>query len=227
MNSSRPDLSCFLRPERIERLKAVVRNRTRSVTLLLESVELGHNQSAVLRSCDSFGLQDVHIVQQKSEFCPNSRITQGCEKWLDLHFYDRVEQALSVLQERGFTILGSYLSPTARPLGELDLTGPIAFLFGNEKQGLPPELASRCAETFVIPMLGFSQSFNISVAASLTLYETVRQRVSHWGQHGDLSPEEQEALLQEFIRLSRLGTNRYYGPHSVIARKRPKGRHRR
>jgi tRNA (guanosine-2'-O-)-methyltransferase len=194
----------LLRPERIERLRGVVSRRTSQVTMLLEAVDKGHNQSAILRTCEAFGHVDVHIVRnaEGQPFSPSKGITQGSDKWLRLHQHDSISDAIGELKSQGFQVFASRLDERARPLPELDLTGKVALVMGNERDGISDEVAELCDATYMIPMLGFVQSFNVSVAAALSMYEVYRQRLDKYGANGDLTEEEQEGLFEHFVERS-------------------------
>lgn len=188
---------------RLARFREVLANRTRQLTVVLEALHKGHNQSAVLRSCDAFGVQDVHVIESEElRFRPCTSISSGSDKWLTLHRYREVGEAVAQLRARGYALWASSLDEGACTLSQLDLTGRVALLFGNERDGLSQELLGESDGCFRIPMFGFAQSFNVSVAASIALHEAVRQRVERWGKNGDLSLEEQECLLQRFTEKS-------------------------
>ncbi len=193
------ELAVLVQPARLERLREVVEHRTQQLTVILEMVEKGHNQSAILRTCDAFGILDVHLVERpKKRFKPTKGQTQGVHKWLNMHRYTSTLEAVQHLKQQGYQVWASHLDPEAKPLPEVDLTGKIALLFGNEMEGILPETRAACDGSFVIPMFGFSQSFNVSVAAAITLYEASRQRLKQQGHLGDLTPEEKETLLKSY-----------------------------
>ncbi len=197
------EISQLLTPKRLARLKEVIGRRTRQITVGLESIHKGHNQSAILRSCDAFGIQDVHIIESTgTPFRPNSEISIGAEKWLDLHFYENPQQMLQHLHEQGYQVWASSFHEEAVDISQIDLTQRVALLFGSERFGISQELENAADGRFIIPMQGFSQSFNVSVAVAISLYEAVRQRMEKFGSNGDLSDEEKEALLQRFISIS-------------------------
>ena len=165
-------LRSILVPQRAERLEAVLSRRTRHLTVVLENLYDSHNMSAVLRTADAFGLQEVHVVDPEGDFAISRKITQGAHKWLDVRRHEGSQAALDAamaLRARGFTLFAATLAEGAAPLTDLDLSGPAAFVFGNEHAGLSPALADACDRAYVIPMLGFVQSFNVSVSAALTL----------------------------------------------------------
>lgn len=200
---SKPDAASLLLEPRKERIEQVLSHRTRNLVVVLEKLEDQFNMAAVLRTCEGLGLQEVHVVKNPDHpFKPNHTVTQGCDKWLDLHRYDAFEECADALHARGFKIYGSGFTDGARSLYELNFEGKVALVFGNERFGLSPSALQKCDGIFWIPMYGFSQSFNISVAVSATLNHAVRWRVEKLGRHGDLSEPEVAVLRERFQQLS-------------------------
>ncbi len=194
------DLAALMLPRRFDRLQQVVQGRTRQLTVAMEMVDKGHNQSAIMRTCDAYGVQEVHIVEREGiKFRPSRMVTQGVHKWLDIHRHASTPEAIAHLRAKGYMVWASSLQPGATLLPDLDLTGRIALLFGNEIEGLEEESLALCDGAFVIPMVGFSQSLNVSVAAAITLFEAYRQRLQRFGQMGDLSESEREELMESYL----------------------------
>lgn len=202
----------FVLSERQRRIDEVVAQRTRSLAVVLEDLEDPHNIAAVLRSCEAFGVQEVHAITRRYAFHPNSKITQGAEKWLDLSLYREPERCFKLLKERGFLVAATDLSADATTLQDLPIDRPLAIVFGTEKVGVTREALAQCDVRFKIPMLGFSQSFNISVAAAVCLSHLVFRRVATYGRSGDLSPEDQAALRERFYTLSVKQRHRIFRP---------------
>lgn len=221
----------FLTPRRRERLQEVLRRRTRWVTVVLTDVYQQHNASAVLRSCDAFGIQDVHVVEIENRFRANSDISLGADRWLTLHHYrgDRaMQECLAALRLGGYIIAATTapsgsarpreLPPAAEtpedrseegdeptienhPVESVPIGRPVALMFGTEKDGLPESALAQADLHVHIPMHGFVESFNVSVAAALSLYElTGRLRNSSLAWH--LTEEEREQLLLDWTRAS-------------------------
>lgn len=157
-----------------------------------------HNAAAILRTCEALGVLEVWVIEENHPFVPSPRVTQGAEKWLRIKRFRRADAAFSELRRRGFRMFA------ATPAGELsveELPGePLALVFGNETEGLRPELLAQCDGTFRVVMWGFSQSLNVSVAAGISLYIVVRARRQALGQGGDLTPAEQEELYLEYLK---------------------------
>jgi tRNA (guanosine-2'-O-)-methyltransferase len=188
--------------ERRRRIESVVARRTRTLAVVLEDLEDPHNIAAVLRSCEAFGIQEVHAITRNYAFHPNTKITQGAEKWLDLSLYRDSSRCFRSLKERGFLLAATELSDTAGSLLDLPINRPLAIVFGTEKVGLRPESLALCDLRFKIPMLGFSQSLNISVAAAVCLSHLVFKRLERDDRSGELPEAEQQAMRERFYGLA-------------------------
>lgn len=189
----------LLLPQRLERIEQVLAERTRTVTVVLDRLEDTFNMAAVLRTCEAFGLQDVHVIRNPdAPFKPNGTVTQGCDKWLDLHVYRDFKTCAAALKAKGYRVLASALRDGATSLYDVKFDQKVALVFGNERFGVSDEVLSHCDGTFVIPMRGFVQSMNISAAASATISYAVGWRVAHLGKTGDLSQGEMDALREQF-----------------------------
>ncbi len=200
------DYESMLAPNRITRIGDVLSRRTRSITLLLENLHDPHNAAACLRSAESFGVQDVHVIEGLNRFKPGRRVVQGADKWLDVERYGSTAQSLTALRKAGYRVYVSDLS-AARPIHDLDFSEPCALAFGNEHLGASQELIEGADACFVIPMRGFCESFNVSVAVALSLFYAVTRRFSDYASGGDMEEEDQLRLRKEWIRRSvnRLG----------------------
>ena len=163
--------------------------RTRHIAVVLEDIYQSHNASAVLRSCDCFGVQDVHVIEAHNPFNPAGDVAVGSSKWVDYYPYPDTPSAYRQLREKGYRIVATTPHTNDTLIGDLDISQPTALVFGTELTGLTPQ-AIELADAYVkIPMFGFTESFNISVCAALSLFAlTSRLRASdiHW----QLSPEE-------------------------------------
>jgi len=194
----------FLTPERIDRFANVLNNRTRNLTVVLENLYQVHNASAVLRSCDAFGIQDVHIIEADNNFQTNKGIALGADRWLTIHQYrgaDPSADCIEQLKDAGYTVAATVLHHDSIPVDDLPVDQPVAVMFGTEKEGLS-ETAIELADQLVhIPMHGFVESFNVSVAAALTLENLVR-RVRETAIDWSLSVDEKAELELEWTRQS-------------------------
>ncbi len=208
----RPAPEALLLDSRKERIAEVLGQRTRNVTVVLDRLEDTFNMAAVLRTCEGMGLQDVHIINNpEARFAPNAAVTQGCDKWLDLHVYEDFASCAQVLKRRGYRVLASAIAPGATSLFELTFEARVAIVLGNERFGVSEEVLRHADGTFWIPMRGFSQSFNISAAASACVTQAIAWRLKHLGPAGDLSEPEKAELTSRFSFLSVNQRGRLYG----------------
>jgi len=188
-------------PGRVERLRRDVERRTRSVTVVLDGVHDPHNISAVTRSAEAFGLLELHVVESNAPCRINPQVSQGAEKWLELRTWPQPRACIDELKQRGFTLW--IADPRAnRSLWEIDWSGRLALVFGNEHLGLSPRMSQAADGAFSIPLPGFSQSLNVSVAAGITLATVAQWRQNHLGGHGDLDAAQRARLLERWHRLS-------------------------
>ncbi|MGE4131348.1 MAG: TrmH family RNA methyltransferase [Bdellovibrionales bacterium] len=163
-------LGPLLTDERRARLQQVAQNRTTQVVSVLENIYDRGNVSAVMRSAESFGFLKMHLVEAPgARFKAANRVTKGADKWLDVQVHPTAEATAHTLREQGYQIWVTDLE-TNDSLDNLDWTKPLAFVLGNEKDGVSPEMKRLADGRFRIPMVGFSQSFNISVAGALIFY---------------------------------------------------------
>jgi len=193
----------YLVPERRARIDEVVANRTRTLTVVMEAFCDPQNVNAVLRTCEAFGVQELHVVEGVMKpYDRNKKISQNADKWLDVHRWRSTAECLAKLRADGFAIYVTHLDDGARPLGELSFAGKVALVFGNESRGVSDDAVRLADATFAIPMRGFVQSFNVSVAAAITLAKAVERREAERGRHGDLDPAEAAALRERFYVLA-------------------------
>eukprot|EP00877_Chromochloris_zofingiensis_P012873 jgi/Chrzof1/783/Cz01g28200.t1 len=149
---------------------------------------------------EALGFGAVHCVMGSADrYKKSQRTAAGADKWLDVRLWDTTTECLSSLKQAGYQIVVTHLSSNSVPIQEIDWTRPTAFLLGNEREGVSPEAVALADHTAVIPMCGFVESFNISVAAALTMYEAQQQRMRKLGRHGDLNDQQQHILLAEYL----------------------------
>jgi tRNA (guanosine-2'-O-)-methyltransferase len=180
-------------------MRLVAGRRLGGLRVLLDGVHDPHNISAVLRSCEGFGVQHVHLVGPMEELPVNRAITRGCEKWLDLHLHADGAACAQALHDEGFSLWAAVPDRAAQPLEALDFGRKVALVFGGEHAGLSDELIRACDGRYQIPMPGFSQSLNVSVAAAISIYVAASLRRRAIGGSTDLSPAEVEALSRAWI----------------------------
>ena len=177
-------LSEFATEKRIKTFQSVLENRTRNITVVLEDIFQGHNASAVLRTCDCFGIQDIYTIENENEFIPNPEVDMGSSKWLTIQSRKSTSKTIKELKKKGYTIVSTTPKHNATPLYEFDVTkNKIALLFGTELTGLSDEALSLSDAFVKIPMYGFTESFNISVSVSIILshmVEKLRIKSNKW-----------------------------------------------
>ncbi len=178
-------------PERTKRLNDVLSKRQPGLTLLLENVHDPHNISAVMRTCDAVGIQDIyilntHIPKHKKW---GARSSSSAAKWLSVHQFTDIKECFAELRKNFDKIYTTHLSTDAVGMHELDLTQKVALVFGNEHDGVSEETIALSDGNFIIPQVGIIQSLNISVACAVTLYEAFRQRKAA-GQYDETQLEQ-------------------------------------
>ena len=199
-------LSQFLLESRLQAFKDVLQFRTRYLTLALEDIYQAQNASAVLRTCECFGIQDIHIIENKNKFTVHREIAMGSNKWLSLMKYHKKENnsmaAVEHLRNKGYRIIASSPDPAYQPVSDLDVTkGKMALVFGTELSGISETIKSQADEFVRIPMYGFTESYNISVSVALCLQEIIL-KLHRSGIRWQLTPEEYSDLLLTWIRSS-------------------------
>lgn len=173
-------------PERTERLESVLNKRQPDLTVVLENVFDPHNISAVMRTCDAVGIQDIYILNNKIP--PHrkwgAKSSSSAAKWLTIHQFTNAEACFTELRKRYKKIYTTHLSTNAVSLHELNLTEPVALVFGNEHSGVSDDIIAMADGNFIIPQVGIIKSLNISVACAVTLYEAFRQKTKagHYNQ---------------------------------------------
>ena len=174
----------------------IASNRTRYITVAMEHIQKNHNASAVLRTCDCFGIQDLHTIEKNQEYTIHKDIARGAENWVDIFSHTTGEnpsiECIDKLKKKGYKIVAT--SPHAdQDVHQLNLNEPIALFFGTERDGISPEVQEKCDEIIKIPMFGFTESFNISVSAAVIL-SIIRHRLSESQIDWKLSEEDQVKL---------------------------------
>lgn len=179
-------------PERSQRLNTVLEKRQPGITVVLENVSDPHNISAVMRTCDAIGIQDIYVlntvIQRHKKW--GAKSSSSAAKWLTVHQFTDVKSCFDALRKNHSRIYTTHLSSDAVDLYELDFSESVALVFGNEHSGVSEELIGLCDGNFIIPQVGIIKSLNISVACAVTLYEAFRQkRIAGHYDHPQLSGE--------------------------------------
>ncbi|RKE04478.1 TrmH family RNA methyltransferase [Marinifilum flexuosum] len=183
-----------------------VDNRTRYITVALENIFQPQNASAVIRSCDCFGIQDLHVIENSNEYTLNPDVVMGSSKWVDLHRYNEKDEntldTINSLKEKGYRIVATTPHTNDVLLPDFDLSkGKSAFFFGTELTGLSDVVMNHADEFVKIPMYGFTESFNISVSAALVLNH-LATKVRRTGVNWQLSEQESLELKLEWLKKS-------------------------
>jgi tRNA (guanosine-2'-O-)-methyltransferase len=165
--------------KRWEKVRSVVEKRQPDLTIVLENLNDPHNFSAVLRSCDAVGIMNIHMVYYGSQPFPKlgNKSSASAKKWIDIHRYDSISGCYNALRAENIKIFTTHMAKDSVSLYELNLTQPVALVFGNEHAGVSDEAVRLADGNFLIPQVGMIQSLNISVAAAVTLYEAYRQKM--------------------------------------------------
>jgi tRNA (guanosine-2'-O-)-methyltransferase len=166
---------------RKDRIREVLEQRQPDLAVVIENVHDIHNVMAISRSCDATGVLDLFMLYN-IETPPNlnkhgKRSSAGVKKWIRWNEYESPDECFTAIKAKGMKIYASRLDENAASIYDLDLTQPVALIFGNETRGVSDEAVEAADATFQIPMIGMVQSLNVSVAAAVTLYEAFRQRV--------------------------------------------------
>jgi len=183
----------LLTAERRQKIDRVVAGRNFETAVVLESIYDRGNISAVMRTAEGLGFANFHVIETHEKFKESHRVTQGADKWVEVSKWKQSRDCIRQLKEQGYRICVTTLE-ASKPLSEVDFTGKTALVLGNEKEGVSREMIDAADERVIIPMPGFVQSFNISVAGALCLYHILLDRTRRRGSNADLTPQEQEIL---------------------------------
>jgi len=199
-------LTQFITDERRQRFEDILDFRTRHLTVVLEDIFQPHNASAVLRSCDLRGIQDVHIVENNNHYDVNPDVVLGSTKWLNMYYYEKGEfntpEAYQQLHEKGYKIVATCPHRDDFTPDTLPLDQPIALVFGTEKLGLSDYAVENADMHVRIPMYGFTESYNISVSAALLMYTLTNRLHASAYINWHLTEEERNALRLVWTRRS-------------------------
>lgn len=188
-------LEPLLTDERQERLLDVVSNRLSSVVAVLDNPQDPHNGSAIIRSCDAFGIQNLHLLCERKEFLTSRNVAKGTHRWVDMINHTSAPPLIEGLRDQGYSIVVTH--PEGR-LGLEDLAkiDRLALVLGNEHEGVSPALSEAADDTVRIEMSGFVESLNVSVSAALCLHAATT------GRSGDLTSEERDNVYARWLRSS-------------------------
>ena len=199
-------MSEYVTENRLSILKRVLAERTRYITVVLEDIYQSQNASAVLRTCDCTGIQDIHIVEERNEYEINRDVALGADQWLSLQYHnhgeDNIYKAVEALRSQGYRIVATSPHKEGATPESFDLEkGKFALMFGTELNGLTERALELADEYIQIPMTGFTESYNISVSAAITLY-TLRKRLESTSLKWRIGEDERSELLLYWLRTS-------------------------
>ncbi|MEI7489808.1 MAG: RNA methyltransferase [Bacteroidota bacterium] len=191
--------------ERRNRFAGAISFRTRHMSIILEDIYQPHNASAVLRSCECFGIQDVHIIENRNKYEVNPDVALGSAQWLTLYKYNKTGSntaaCISTLKEKGYRIVATSPHKNDFTPGSLPIDSPFALIFGTELEGLSEEAISMADEFIRIPMFGFTESLNISVSAAILL-QSLTKRLRESEISWTLGEEEKNDVLLRWAACS-------------------------
>jgi len=187
--------------ERRQKIEAVLSKRQNDLTVVLENVFDPHNISAVMRSCDAVGIQEIYVLTTKVPRHEKwgTRSSSSADKWLTVHQYDDTKTCFEAIRNKYDMVLTTHLAADSVSLYDTDLTKSVALVFGNEHAGISDEVRALGDGNFIIPQMGMIQSLNISVACAVSLYEAYRQKMvkGHYNQQ-KLASEEYFSLSKQW-----------------------------
>lgn len=187
----------LLTEDRRQKIERVAAGRCFNISVVLESIYDRGNISAVMRTAEGLGFSNFHVIETFEKFKEANRVTQGADKWVESKKWKTTSDFIAYAKKNKIRICVTSLE-AAKPIHEVDFTSPLALVLGNEKDGVSREMLEAADERVIIPMPGFVQSFNISVAGALCLYQISQDRLRRLGQVSDVTPEQIEILKANY-----------------------------
>ncbi len=186
-------------PERRERLTGVLNKRQPDLTVVLENVQDPHNISAVMRTCDAVGIQEIYVLNNKIPRHKKwgAKSSSSAAKWLTIHQFSDAAECMAALRSKYKKIYTTHLAADAVSLYDIDFTGSVALIFGNEHAGVSEEIRALADGNFIIPQMGIIRSLNISVACAVSIYEALRQKTGAGHYEQARLPQDQYNELWE------------------------------
>lgn len=194
-------LQNFITEERKQRFLEIISQRTNHFTVAMEDVFQMHNTSAVVRTCEVFGVQQAHSIEGRYGKRLDEKIAMGAQKWVDVFRYDDTQKCIDILREKGYQIVATTPHKDAYLLNDFDISKKSAFFFGTEKEGLSEKVLAQADTYLKIPMVGFTESLNISVAVAIVLQQLtdkLRRSNIKW----QLTNEERYSVLEQWTKIS-------------------------
>lgn len=210
-------LKQFVTEERLLKFEEIINNRTKHLSFVVENIYHSHNASAVIRSCDCFGIQDLHVIETRNEYVPDKKIALGAGKWVNIHSHNEPEngtlKCLNYLKNKGYKVVATSPHKDDFTCDTIPIDQPLAVVFGTEKEGITRDVFDNADYFLKIPMLGFTESLNISVAAAITA-QNLSRRIIQSDVNWKLSEEQKKETLYKWltssIKDSHLIVDKYY-----------------
>ena len=193
-------LPAFVTEERLQRFEEVISNRTNHMCVVLEDVYQAHNASAVVRSADCFGVQQVHFIENRNRYKISGDVALGASQWVNIERHKDTREALTMLKKRGYKIVATSPHKNDKSIYDFDITQKFALVFGTEKEGITSDVEEMADEFVKIPMMGFTESFNISVCAALCMHELTRKIRQEISEPGLSAPEKERVYLEWLLK---------------------------
>lgn len=199
-------LAPLLTEDRIARIDQVLAARLGSVVTVVEDTYDPRNAAATIRTSEAIGLAELHVIEVAERFSATGGVTLGAHRWIDLHRWPSPTAAVAGLRARGFRIYAT-LPGAAQTIGEVDVTTPVAVMFGNERDGLTAEAVAACDGAVGVPMFGFTESFNLSVTVALAMTQIAARRRATIGALGDLDEARRRVLRARWFAMRLRGAD--------------------
>ena len=206
-------LESFLTSRRKSLCKKILDERTNYFTVAVEDVYQLHNTSAVIRSCDVFGIQNIHIIEEVNVKRIDREIAMGAQKWVDVNRYDSTDKCIQALKNKGYQIVATTPHDDSKVLQDFDMNKPAAFFFGREQKGLSDTVLNAADSKLHIPMVGFTESLNISVSAAIILQHVtskLRETDIKWQLSEDEKLEKRLEWTKKVVKSHEQIIARYY-----------------
>lgn len=195
-------LSASITKNRLEKMERVLAQRTRHTTLVFEDMYQPHNVSACMRSAECFGIQEMHLIENKHKYTFNPGVSLGAHQWIDIHRYNQTAfntpNCYAYLRKNGYRIVAASLNPDALDLNTLDFTQKTALIFGTEETGLSQYALQNADLECIVPIVGFTQSLNVSVAVAICLYHA-RENLKKMNMEWRLTKAESDRIRLEWL----------------------------
>jgi len=193
-------LAPMLTPERIARIDEVLAARLGSVVTVVEDTYDPRNAAATIRTTEAIGLGELHVIEPGERFSASGAVTRGAHRWIELHRWRAPEAAIAALRARGFRVFAT-LPGAPHSIDDVDVSTPLAVMFGNEHAGLSRAAIAACDGALGVPMFGFTESFNLSVTVALAMSRVAARRRAQLGGPGDLDEPRRRHLRARWFAL--------------------------